>query len=211
MKKTIAPRLETLNDRTLPSTASLTGGVLTITGTNLNDVIVVKTVNNTISIVGTPITVGATTKTSVPKGDVTSIVVNSLAGNEIAATVALKVLEIAQRPQTIANVAALEAATRQRFATLIQRQFRLRRFRARMARYRRAALTLQHFHRSMAARYLFLRQRTIVYKIQCLYRRVYLVRRHSAALTIQCRWRVTRAQRHLTQLRIEWQAAEEVC
>ena len=82
MKKTIAPRLETLNDRTLPSTASLTGGVLTITGTNLNDVIVVKTVNNTISIVGTPITVGATTKTSVPKGDVTSIVVNSLAGND---------------------------------------------------------------------------------------------------------------------------------
>lgn len=46
---------------------------------------------------------------------------NSLAGNEIAATIALKVLEIAQRPETIANVAALEAATRQRFATLIQR------------------------------------------------------------------------------------------
>ncbi len=46
---------------------------------------------------------------------------NSLAGNEIAATIALKVLEIAQRPQTIANIAALEAATRQRFATLVQR------------------------------------------------------------------------------------------
>lgn len=46
---------------------------------------------------------------------------NSLAGNEIAATIALKVLEIVQRPQTIANIAALEAATRQRFAALIQR------------------------------------------------------------------------------------------
>lgn len=46
---------------------------------------------------------------------------NSLAGNEIAATVALKVLEIVQRPDTIANIAALEARTRQRFAELIRR------------------------------------------------------------------------------------------
>ena len=46
---------------------------------------------------------------------------NSLAGNEIAATIALKVLEIVQRPETRANIAALEAATRHRFATLVQR------------------------------------------------------------------------------------------
>jgi adenosylmethionine-8-amino-7-oxononanoate aminotransferase len=46
---------------------------------------------------------------------------NSLAGNEIAATVALKVLEIAQRAQTTAKIAALEARTRERFAALIRR------------------------------------------------------------------------------------------
>jgi putrescine aminotransferase len=46
---------------------------------------------------------------------------NSLAGNEIAATVALKVLEIAQRPDTGANIAALESRARQRFAELIRR------------------------------------------------------------------------------------------
>ncbi len=46
---------------------------------------------------------------------------NSLAGNEIAATIALKVLEIAQRPVTVANIAALESRARQRFAELTRR------------------------------------------------------------------------------------------
>ena len=46
---------------------------------------------------------------------------NSLAGNEIAATVALKVLEIAQRADTRANVAAIEAQMRLRFGDLVRR------------------------------------------------------------------------------------------
>ena len=46
---------------------------------------------------------------------------NSLAGNEIAATVALKVLEIVQRPATIAHIHAIESRTRDRFAELCRR------------------------------------------------------------------------------------------
>ena len=46
---------------------------------------------------------------------------NSLAGNEIAATVALKVLEITQRPATLAHIHEIEARTRDRFAELCRR------------------------------------------------------------------------------------------
>lgn len=99
---------------------------------------------------------------------------------------------------------------RNKAALVIQRQFRMHLFRKRMTRYRKAALVIQQFHRSMSERYLYLRKRTIIYQIQCLYRRVYMVRRHSAALKIQCFWRVRLAQREYQKRRIEWEAEEEI-
>jgi len=91
----------------------------------------------------------------------------------------------------------------------IQRCFRMHLFRTRMNRYRHAATTIQHWHRSMATRYDFLRKKTIICQIQLLYRRIYMPRRHSAAVHIQSFWRMCLARKALEQRRAEWEAREE--
>ena len=52
-------------------------------------------------------------------------------------------------------------------------------------RQRSAALVIQRWHRSMAERYDFLKKRDVIYRIQQLYRRIFMPRRHSAAACIQ--------------------------
>lgn len=121
-----------------------------------------------------------------------------------------KIMALKRSIPRIQEKARVYIATRTGAALAIQRQFRMHLFRERMSRYRNAALSIQRFHRSMSERYLYLRKRTIIYQIQCLYRRVYMVRRHSAALKIQCAWRIRLAQREYQARRIEWEAAEEI-
>src|SRR4051794_27512801 len=69
------PRVETLEDRCVLSTASLQGGVLTILGTNAADTIVVREMNNTqIRIDGI--------KTTFAASKVQQIVVDGKGGND---------------------------------------------------------------------------------------------------------------------------------
>lgn len=93
---------------------------------------------------------------------------------------------------------------------LIQRQYRMYRFRKSMNRYKQAVAIIQKWHHSMELRYLYLRKRTIICQIQALYRRVYMVRRHSAALCIQNNWRIWLAKQTLEKKREEWEANEEI-
>src|SRR5262245_37001841 len=73
--------LESLTGRALPS-ATLAGGVLTVTGTDGNDVIVVREHDGVISIRGMEIDVGGTLQSSVPVASVTAVDVNALGGND---------------------------------------------------------------------------------------------------------------------------------
>ena len=57
----------------------------------------------------------------------------------------------------------------------------------------------------MKLRYDFLRKRDIICRIQLLYRRLYMVRRHSAALKIQCAWRVFQAVKEADSKRNEYE------
>lgn len=94
-------------------------------------------------------------------------------------------------------------------AVLIQRKWRLHKFRSQMRIYRQAAAKIQIWHRSMKLRYEFMRKRDAICRIQALYRRVYMVRRQSAALRIQCAWRMLKALKIVQQKRIEYLAQME--
>ena len=75
--------LEVLNSRALPS-ATLAGGVLTITGTEGRDQIIVREHGDTISVRGMKIDVGGgRLQSSVPSTGVTAIEVNALGGNDL--------------------------------------------------------------------------------------------------------------------------------
>lgn len=93
----------------------------------------------------------------------------------------------------------------QKSALIIQRRWRLFKFRSIMRKYKQAVCLIQKWHRSMKLRYEFLRKRDIICRIQALYRRVYLVRRHAACLKIQCAWRVFKAKRLVNEKRIEYE------
>ena len=70
-------------------------------------------------------------------------------------------------------------------ASVIQRVYRMYKFRREMKKYRDAALKIQKWTRSMSQRYLFLRSKDAIYRIQMLYRNVYMPKRHAAAKVIQ--------------------------
>jgi len=70
-------------------------------------------------------------------------------------------------------------------ASVIQRVYRMYKFRREMNKYRDAALKIQKWTRSMSQRYLFLRSKDAIYRIQMLYRNVYMPKRHAAAKVIQ--------------------------
>jgi abnormal spindle-like microcephaly-associated protein len=70
-------------------------------------------------------------------------------------------------------------------ASVIQRVYRMYKFRREMKKYRNAALKIQTWTRSMSQRYLFLRSKYAIYRIQMLYRNVYMPKRHAAAKVIQ--------------------------
>ena len=74
-------RLEALNSRALPS-ASLAGGVLMVTGTDGNDVIVVRQSHDLISVRGMKIDVGGQLRDSVAEADVNAVRVDARAGND---------------------------------------------------------------------------------------------------------------------------------
>ena len=74
---------------------------------------------------------------------------------------------------------------RNQAACVLQRAYRLHKFRLQMKKYRNAAITIQKWTRSMSERYLFLRSKQAIYQIQMLYRNVYIPRRHAAAKVIQ--------------------------
>jgi Ca2+-binding RTX toxin-like protein len=74
-------KLESLHSRALPS-ATLAGGVLTVTGTDGNDLIVVRQIAGAISVRGMQIDVGGTLQSSVPAASVTAVDVNALGGND---------------------------------------------------------------------------------------------------------------------------------
>ena len=86
-------------------------------------------------------------------------------------------------------------------ARVIQRGFRLYKFRREMTKYRNAALTIQKWTRSMSERYLYFRKRLAIIKIQDLYRHIYMQRRHSAAIHIQNAWRVFQAKKKVARER----------
>ena len=73
--------LESLHSRALPS-ATLAGGVLTVTGTDGNDLLVVRQLAGAISVRGMQIDVGGTFQSSVPAASVTAVDVNALGGND---------------------------------------------------------------------------------------------------------------------------------
>ena len=83
-------KLESLNSRTLPS-ATLANGVLTVTGTDGRDQIVVREHHDTISVKGMQIDVGGVLQSSVPASAVTSVAVNALGGNDRVDVRTLKV------------------------------------------------------------------------------------------------------------------------
>jgi hypothetical protein len=74
-------RLESLADRSLPS-ASLAGGILTVTGTDAADRIEVRQHGDTITVRGMTIDVGGVSQKSVSAQDVTEVVVDGLGGND---------------------------------------------------------------------------------------------------------------------------------
>ena len=76
-------------------------------------------------------------------------------------------------------------AKRNHAACVIQRVYRMYKFRREMKKYRNAALKIQTWTRSMSQRYLFLRSKYAIYRIQMLYRNVYMPKRHAAAKVIQ--------------------------
>lgn len=90
----------------------------------------------------------------------------------------------------VQKLARLYLERRDKAATVIQRQWRMFIFRKRMHKYQTAACVIQKWHRSMNLRYEFIKKRMIICQIQALYRRVYMVRRESAAAKIQGFWRV---------------------
>lgn len=94
-------------------------------------------------------------------------------------------------------------------AVLIQRKWRLHKFRSQMTIYRQAANKIQKWHRSMQLRYEYLRKRDAICRIQALYRRVYMVRRQSAALRIQCAWRMHKALKVAQEKRIDYLTRKE--
>ena len=116
----------------------------------------------------------------------------------------LKFLALKRSVSLIQQVARAYLKKRSVAVTKIQRQCRLFLFRRRMSRFRNAALLIQHWHHSMQPRYQYLRQRLIICKIQRLYRNVYMVRRHSAALRIQTVWRMYAAKKITSLKRVEW-------
>ena len=96
-------------------------------------------------------------------------------------------------------------ARRNESASIIQKQYRMYKFRREMSKYRRAAVCIQRWTRSMSERYLFLKKVRIIFQIQALYRRIYMPRRESAALTIQCAWRSLISRRLLEQMRRDFE------
>ncbi len=79
------PRLEPLEDRSLPATgitAALSGGVLSIQGTSGNDTIIVRQINNQLSIDNVRIQYGTTSYASLPTSNVQKIEVRGLDGND---------------------------------------------------------------------------------------------------------------------------------
>lgn len=85
--------LESLNSRTLPS-ATLANGVLTVTGTEGRDQIVVREHHDTISVKGMQIDVGGVMQSTVPASAVTSVAVNALGGNDRVDVRTLKVAAV---------------------------------------------------------------------------------------------------------------------
>jgi Ca2+-binding RTX toxin-like protein len=79
----VRPAVEVLEDRAVPAvTATLSGGVLSILGTSGNDSIIVRQINNVLSIDGIKIQTGATSVASVPVGQVLKIQVHGGDGND---------------------------------------------------------------------------------------------------------------------------------
>lgn len=74
-------RVDELHSRALPS-ATLVNGVLTVTGTDGNDVIVVRQAHAMISVKGMSIDVNGVMEKAVKVADVTSVDVNALGGND---------------------------------------------------------------------------------------------------------------------------------
>ena len=77
------PRLEVLEDRAVPTTAVLSGGVLTVRGSNLAETIRVKQVNGNLSVTGINISTTNGFRSSVSASVVTSISVVALGGNDV--------------------------------------------------------------------------------------------------------------------------------
>jgi hypothetical protein len=97
-------------------------------------------------------------------------------------------------------------------AIKIQKKYKIYKFRKSMKKYRESAITIQRWHREMSLRYEFINKKRIIIQIQALYRRVYMVRRHSAALRIQSGWKTYLARKQLVKLRQEYEQklAEEL-
>src|SRR5262249_52029815 len=84
-KHSFQPGVERLEERTLLAshlTASLSGGLLRIQGTSHGDQIIVREINNRISVAGVSIRVGGHRRASVSASSVRRIEVNGLGGND---------------------------------------------------------------------------------------------------------------------------------
>lgn len=88
---------------------------------------------------------------------------------------------------------------RNQAASVIQRVYRLYKFRKEMNKYRKAAITIQKWTRSMSERYFFLRSKQAIYRIQMLYRNVYVPKRNAAAKVIQRNMRKFLERRRLAK------------
>jgi len=76
-------RIERLESRALPSTASLWQGTLSVTGTAANDTITVKEQNGRLVVVGTPIQIGGTFAGSVGLAAVSRVFIAGGPGNDV--------------------------------------------------------------------------------------------------------------------------------
>jgi hypothetical protein len=77
------PTLELLEQRDVPTTATLSGGYLYVMGTSGSDYITISQSSNRISVSSTAITVGSSRYSSIDAGYVNKVVVYGYAGNDV--------------------------------------------------------------------------------------------------------------------------------
>src|SRR5262249_7130251 len=82
-RQNVQPTVEVLEDRCLPSHATLSSGVLNIQRTTGIDTIIVRQINNVLSIDGVKIQTGNTSVASVPVSAVVKIQVHGGDGNDV--------------------------------------------------------------------------------------------------------------------------------